>query len=318
MSGSLPKRLLRLSDAADYPLLSGTEAAAYPKAALDRLLSCRVLVELEPASEWPVCKACECDLEARPIQRINGKIVAPCPLDRQADADLTEDDLRSFRVDPGALAQQIASDSGFPDAPAEIVPGVWHLGLTPAGRAAFLVLSLAQIQQPGIVALLRSAVRSAPITVIGPPLPMPESLRFEEVGIHLVAVGDVVGVGNGAACFALDLSRLVPAADLKPRLIIVQWSKTVILDGTERLLPLQPYRLLLLLAEKARIGDGIVLTQEIESHTGREARDIVRELRNALAEGSPSPGAIRNLIRNRRSRSAYQLVLAAMEIDLRP
>jgi hypothetical protein len=57
-----------------------------------------------------------------------------------------------------------------------------------------------------------------------------------------------------------------------------------------------------------------VRNRVVEDATGRDARDLVRELRDALAAGRPNGSELRDWIKARRSLGAYELVLDREEI----
>ena len=119
MTETLAGLLLRLSEAGDPAVLWGQQAAGHAGPAFERLLARGVLIEQAPATEWDVCPACECGLEFRPIEQIEGRIVALCPTDRRSDVVLDSDDLRSFRISAAAIAGEIALVSGFADTPSQ-------------------------------------------------------------------------------------------------------------------------------------------------------------------------------------------------------
>lgn len=320
MTGTLAALLLRLSEAGAPAILWGRQAAPFLGRAFDRLLARGVLIEQAPATEWDVCPACDCGLEARPLQRIDGRYVAACPLDRGGDVVLYSEDLRSFRIEPSALVREIAAVSGFDDAPSEVAPGLWHLGVS-AIRTVFLVLSKAALLQAGLVATLRMVERSAPITVITPSLLASEQTRFAEADILLVTAGACIGED-----FVLDHTRLEPPLAHRPRLVIQRTSRSVMLDGVPKLLSEQAFKLLVLLAEQALKSPVIVENRYIEdrlwgSNIHRitsEVREPVRALRDALASNSADSRAVRSLIENRRNPNGYRLVLTPEEIALKP
>jgi hypothetical protein len=86
MTESLIRLLLRLSEAGEPAILWGRQAKPYPDRDLEQLLARGVLTEQAPADEWDVCSDCECRLAARPIQCIEGDLIAACPLDHARDA----------------------------------------------------------------------------------------------------------------------------------------------------------------------------------------------------------------------------------------
>jgi len=324
VSESLAKLLLRLSEAGAPAVLWGRQAQPHLGRAFDFLLTRNVLVEQAPATEWPVCAECDCGLDFRPITEIDGRSVACCPSDAGSDAVLDSNDRRGFHIDHARLAQEIALASGFEVEPSEVAPGVWSLGLISAGQAVFLAYTIGALQRPGLLTILRAAARGAPITLLTPTLRQAARQRFNDAGVHQVPSRDVVGVDEGSP-LALDLSCLAPDAGIEPRLIIVQSIRRVTLDGVERALPEQPYRLLCRLAAQARNNGATVEIRDIEAHIwgaaiyeiAREARDVVRELRDSLAKGSADPKPIRALIESRRNPNGYRLALAPEDIDLR-
>ena len=107
MTETILRLLTRLSEAGDDAIIPGELAAHFFGPVFDRLLAKRVLVEQAPLTDWEVCDACECGLPFRPIRKEGDGFRAECPLDRRQDIDLTEDDLRVFRIGGEALASVI-------------------------------------------------------------------------------------------------------------------------------------------------------------------------------------------------------------------
>ena len=108
MTDTLTALLLQLSEGGRPALLWGRSAKPHFGPAFDRLLAAGVLVECPPMEEWSACADCDCGFGIRPIQRIDGRIVAACPIDAGSDTELEEDDLREFRIDPERLVGLIA------------------------------------------------------------------------------------------------------------------------------------------------------------------------------------------------------------------
>lgn len=317
MVATLAHLLLLRSEAGEPALLWGREAKPFYGPAFDRLIVAGVLVARAPALEWQVCDDCDCGRDWRPIERIDGRLVAVCPLDHAADVVLDPEDLESYEINPAALVREIAASSGFADEPSEIIAGLWHLGRSASGRQVFLVLSRLCALQPGLIAAIRLVDGASQTTLITPALSAAESVRFAEAGIHVVSSEECIG-DSGQGCFAIDPAKLEPARTSAPRLLIVRSSQRVVLDGIERHVPQQPFRLLTSLAEAAIRKGGVVRTIDIEAaNSGRAASDLVRELRNCLAASAPEPDQVRRLIKTRRSPSGYALVLEPHEIDLR-
>ena len=166
MTETILRLLTRLSEAGNDAILPGDLAAPFFGPIFDRLIAKRVLVEQAPLSDWDVCDACECGLPCRPIRKAGDAFRAECPLDCRQDVDLTDDDLRVFRIGAEALASVIGAAAGFGASPKLATEKVWRLGDTPSGRAVFLALEPAALVGDGIIATLRQAVRGSDITML--------------------------------------------------------------------------------------------------------------------------------------------------------
>lgn len=310
MTETLPRLLLRLSEAPGPAILWGRLAARHAGHDVERLLARGVLVEQAPATEWDVCPACDCGLEARPIQLINGQRMAICPTDRRRDLILDDDDLRSFRIDPARLIREISVASGLSDGPSLIAEGVWHLGEIAGQRELFLALSGDALLQAGMIGLMREVARSLPVTVIAPAMPAADRMRFVEAGALVVPTEDCLG-GN-ATGLAIDPATLASVSASEPRLVIFRQSQRVTLGGEEVPIPLQPFHLLVKLAEAVGGRRGYLTPRQIEvDNRGRNPADLVRELRDHLQDPE------KLLIRTRYSPTRYFLALAPEEVDLR-
>jgi len=316
MVATLARLLLRRSETGEPAFLWGREAKPFYGPAFDRLIAAGVLVARAPAHEWQVCDDCACGRDWRPIERIEGRLVAVCPLDHKADLVLDPEDLEGYEIRAAALAREIAAASGFEE-PSEVIAGAWHVGRSASGRQVFLVLSRLRALEPGLIAAIRLVDGASQSTLITPALSAAERVRFAGAGIHLVSSEKCIG-DSEPSCFAIDPAKLEPARTSTPRLSIVRSSHRVILDGIERHVPQQPFRLLVQLAEAAVRGSGFVRTVDIEAATtGRTPSDLVRELRDCLAADAADPDQVRRLIKNRRSPAGYALALAAHELELR-
>ena len=317
LNESLCSLLLRLSEADGPSALWGRQAKPYLGPTLDRLLSAGILTEQAPADLWPTCPDCDCDLDVRPIQVIAGTIVAACPIDADRDTILDADDLRSFVIDGKRLVETIAAADPSLSL-REATPGLWYLGATLTGRALFLTLKHSTASDPALLTVMRAAARGADIALIAPSLRNDVGQRFHDAGdVHVVAIGDAVSLDD-TALFVLETAILSPPHDGTPRLVITQSNQRVMLDGSDKPVPHQPYKLLVLLTEWVIKGGGFVSTVDIEkANSGRQASDLVRELRNFLSADSTDPKSAKGLIKNRRNPSGYALTLSAEEIDLR-
>jgi hypothetical protein len=93
--------------------------------------------------------------------------------------------------------------------------------------------------------------------------------------------------------------------------------QAVLIDGLRQPVAAQPILLLILLAEHRRSGLGPVGNRTIENVTGRDPRDLVRELRDALSAGRADAEEIRGRIMARRSFGGFKLALDAHQVDVR-
>jgi hypothetical protein len=310
MTETLSRLLLRLSEA-EHPVLWGRVAAPHFGREFDRLLAQRVLVEDPPTDTWAVCSDCDCDLDARPIQQIHGQRVAVCSQDHRSDVHLSDDDIRSYRIDPALLVGLIGKASGLNRPPEAILPGVWRLANVFGSQAVFLALSVSATTQPALLGMLTRAAQGTAATLLVP-RGMPEESRrlLEDSGIHVVVTTDVMG---NEAPFALEAERLVPAN--MPKLRLSRGRLAVTLFGTEGTLAKRPFDLLWILAEA---GGTIVERRIIEAHMWSQpvaktaVNDAVRDLREGLAAIDPRS---ENLIETKAGQG-YRVALAPGEMVL--
>jgi DNA-binding winged helix-turn-helix (wHTH) protein len=319
MSESLIRLLLRLSEAGEPTILWGRQAKPYPDRDLEQLLARGVLTEQALADEWDVCSDCECGLVARPVQCIDGDLIAACPLDHARDARLDAHDLRSFSINAALIVDEIAAASGFAERPSEAMPGVWHLGRTPTKRSLFIALGRESVLAPGLIVALRTTEHKLPITLVGPAVAAAELRHFGEAGMHFVSTADAFATAGPA--FALNLRNLAPPASIEPRLTLFRLQSKIIFEGRELELPPMSFQLLWLLAEQIERGNGIVERRRIEKHlwstvvSKTATADAVRNLRDALKKGGMDSAQVDALVRNI-PRQGYILELAASEIRL--
>lgn len=323
MTETLVSLLLRRSEAGNPALLWGREAKPFLGREFDRLLHRGILIEQPLAEDWDVCSACECGLDARPIQRVRGQWVAACPYDHRSDLVLDDDDLRSFEIVASIVVRELSDASGFSGEPSEFMPGVWRLGLAKSSRATFLALSASAATAPGLVGAIRLIDRSIPVTMICPEVGAAGLLRFAEADVHVVPLAQCLLVVSGGLGYALDQARLDPASRRTPRLVIRRNPRIMELDGVRASLTDQTLNLLLLLVEQAEVEGSYAAPRDVESRVwgkdvhrvSRPARDVVRELRDIMERGAVDPEAARSLIVNRRDHG-WRLSLPAAEIQV--
>lgn len=314
MTDSLTALLLRLSDAGPNATISGRAARPYLGRTLDRLLASGVLDETAEATEWSPCADCDCAFGFRPIRALAGRIVAACPIDPGSDLELDPEDLREFRIDAGRLLSLIGAASGLSGRVEVIAPGLWHLGRLGSGRGVAVALPARSLRMPGALLLLKNG--GGPVTVLASNPDQTTRLRLFGAGIDFVELKASLRPGSGILD-RLDPPLLEPGSFL-PRLRIIVQEHSVRIDGLSQRVAAQPFRLLTLLAQHRLNGTGPVRNREIEDATGRDARDLVRELRDTLSAGRANGSELRDWIVARRSLGAFELVLEPEQIEIAP
>ena len=312
MTETILRLLTRLSEAGDDAILSGELAAPFFGPVFDRLLAKRVLVEQAPLADWDVCDACECGLPCRPIRKAGDGYRAECPLDRRHDVDLTEDDLRVFRIGAAALASVIGAAAEFSAAPKLAAEKVWRLGHTPSGRAVFLALEPAALTSDGIIASLRQAAQGSDITILAPALPAETGQRHRDAGFHLIEILEVLTRATHGLGSTIDIAALVPVP-LAPVLCVRKATAEVQWDGRSVILSRQIFPVFERLLEKALSRDQVASGSHVEGTTAREAKDLIRELRDAFKAAGFSDAESKVMIETVRNRG-YRLGVPATEI----
>lgn len=312
-TGTIFALLTRLSEAGPDAVLWGRAARLHFGPTFDRLLRKRVLVERPRAGMWPTCVHCDCGLDARPIVEVHGNLVAACPLNHHADQPLAPDDLRNFRIDSERLVTVMAEASGF-SSPASILPGLWQMGRIASGRALFLALHQDAVDQPGIVLILHAAASGAPITLLAPEILPDMQLRFSEASIDVAVLRSVLAPSS-SGIDVINVAALEAPAHT-PRLVIAKSAQTVTLDDRHLHFSPQLQRLVLMLVEQSLTKDPILSHQVIGGETGREPRDLIRDLRANLASQGLSKAEATALVVTVSPRG-YRIGLDPAEISLR-
>ena len=312
MTETILRLLTRLSEAGGDAILPGELAAPFFGPVFDRLLAKRVLVEQAPLADWDVCDACECGLPCRPIRKAGDAFRAECPLDRRHDVDLTEDDLREFRIGAAALASVIGAAAGFSAAPKLAAGKVWRLGDTPSGRAVFLALEPAALTGDGLIASLRQAAQGSDITILAPQLPAEIVRRHQDAGFHVIETLGVLMPASDGLGVAIDVAALAPVP-LAPVLRVRRATAEVQWDGRSVILSHQLFPVFQRLLEKALSREPVASGPLVEGTTGREAKDLIRELRDAFKAAGYTDADTKNLIVTVRGRG-YRLGVIASDI----
>lgn len=310
MTEMILRLLTRLSEAGDDAILSGHMAASIKGHVFRRLFARGVLIEQAPLTHWDVCNECDCGLAARKIRRNSTGFRAECPLDRRRDIDLSEDDLRVYSIDAPGLAAAISITAGCSPEPPEIAAGLWLLGRTAAGRTVFLALEARTLVNEGALLRLRQAAGDQVITLLSPKLPTIIAQTFGDAGVFLVETAQVLIPGSGPFGAALDRSTLEPTAS-KPKLELRLATGTVQWQGRSVILSYQLSPVFRQLAEAGRTREPIVSGPKLEGTSGREAKDLIRELRNAFKDAGFAHTEVMALIKVARNRGYYLSIPAA-------
>lgn len=310
MTETILRLLTRLSEAGSDAILTGEMARPFQGPVFERLLARRIIVEDSPLTEWDVCDRCHCGLASRRIRSVgDNRFRAECPMDRRQDVDLTEDDVRVYRVGGPALASAISAAAGFSESPHQLVDGLWQLGTLPSGRIVFLALEPAVLTGETISATLRQTAQGQDVTILAPAIPLPAALRLRDAGFQLVETLSVmmpVLSGFGVAIDPASLSPALATALLRVRTgtAEVQWA------GRSVILSHQLFPVMQRLLEKALTRDQVASSSHVEGTTGREAKDLIRELRAAFVAAGFAKAEAEALIKNVRNRG-YRLGVPA-------
>lgn len=270
----------RQNKAGARPEVSGRLLRRFPEAEINKMLRARILIEDRKIDSWGTCAHCDCGYDARMIQEINGKLVACCPLDPSQDVFLEPADLMRYRIDGEPLIAAIAAAGKLTETPAVISAGLWSMGKAATGRSIFLCRSPRDMFAPGISMLLKSLAGGTPPIVVFDEIDQASGIRLRDMEIDVHNVSELLRAdGNGGEMISFD--GLLPAGN-RVRLIVHRSSQAVTLDGRVLDLPSQMLALVRLFAEQAVGPDPRLKKQDIEINTGREPKEIFRDLRNAL------------------------------------
>ena len=270
----------RLNKTGARPEVSGRLLRRFPEAEINKLLRARILIEDRKIDSWGTCAHCDCGYDARMIQEIDGNLVACCPLDPGQDVILEPNDLMRYLIDGERLVASIAAAGNLTGVPAAISTGLWSMGKSTTGRSIFLCRSPRDVFVPGISILLKSLAGGTPPIVVFDDIDQASGIRLRDMEIDVHEVAEILRAdGNGVEMISFE--ALQPAGH-RVRLIVNRSSQAVTLDGRVLDLPSQMLALVRLFAEQAVGPDPRLKKQEIEINTGREPKEIFRDLRNAL------------------------------------
>lgn len=322
VNASLPKLLLQRSEGGGTPVLWGRDAAPHFGRPFERLLTAGILLERPPATAWPACRRCDGECGERDVIEFDGGLVAECPHYPAERARLAPHDIRSFSIAVTPLLTLLAKEAGVGDEPELFADGLWRLGQTTGGRAVFLLLSKNELSKPETLKLLASCGPLSAVTLLVPEAASAAELRlYRAAGCHTVRTAEALSDEG----WRLRDETLAPGASHQPRLVINYAGPEIILDGRTLALTDQPSKLLVALAEKARLDPGFLGRRDVEAAVyenltpplSRNISDVVRVLRDQLAVGLAEPEVkeARALIVNRRP-ERYRLALPPEDIQV--
>lgn len=315
---TLSRLLLQLSEVEPPALLWGSVARRHHGAGFERLLDTQILIEQRPATEWPVCSSCECDLDMRPLLRIAGKLVAACPLDHRKDETLDDDDLRSFLLDHSALLREIVRVSGFESSPSEISSNLWSLGMA-EGVDLFLTYHGSVAGHHGTVNAIRLTARTHPV-LISPRLSAADRLALDRAQIRSVELRECLRIAPGHVIPILQIDRPIAVRSV-PRLVVYIQNQSIMLDGKKQKLPPRSFKLIFFLAKEAVAGRPLCERRDIEKHlwktvvSEKAVADAIRDLRKKIAPILPDGMLPKQFIENR-TPALYLITLPPNEISI--
>ncbi len=301
----------QLSDCGPEVEIFGRDLRRFSEVEVERLLRSRVLVERRKVDTWPVCRHCDCGLDARPVRIINGQLRACCPHDVAEDELLESDDLLRFGIDADRLAGELAASGELSRGRGRVADGMWLLGATASGRRIVLCAGLHLLEAPGAILAIKAAAATTAVTVIASEIDTSMGLRLHESGIEARALADCV-LADGAGTERLTVDRLVPVVEA-PRLVLSRGRRSAVLDGRRLDLAPQMFALFKLFVEQFHQRDPVLRKQVIEAQTGRPANQIVRDLRRALVRCGLTEEAAEALVQTVRG-YGYRLGLSAGEV----
>lgn len=306
--------LSRLSEAGEDAILTGGDAERFPGRELDRMLGRRVLIQRPRLTAWEVCDDCDCGADHRPLVEAAGGYRAACPVNAGADVMIDEADLVSWIIDADALAAEISRAAGLDDGAERVGAGLWKLGVGPSGAVVLLAFTEAGACAESLPTKARQLANGRRVLLIAPRLPAAELLRLRDAGLAVCEISDLFGRGTIAASLAAIDSAGSAAPD-EARLVFRAASGELRFSG--HIVVLQPTvaRVFALLAAGVVNEAPFVSSDDIIAATGRQQRDVIRDLRDAMKGGGISAGDVKSLIKNI-PRRGWRLALAAHEVAL--
>jgi len=303
----------RLNKTGARPEVSGRLLRRFSEAEIAKLLRARILIEDRKIDSWGICAHCDCGYDARLIQEIDGKLIACCPLDPSQDVILEPNDLMRYRIDAEQLIAAIAAAGKLTGTPTAISAGLWSMGKSATGCNIFLCRSPRDVFAPGISMLLKSMAGGKPPIVVFDDIDQASGIRLRDMEVDVHEITEILRTDEDGG-EAIFFDALLPPRD-RIRLVVHRSRQAVTLDGRVLDLPSQMLALVRLFAEHAVGPDPRLKKQEIEINTGREAKEIIRDLRNALIGCGLTRVQVDELFVSVRG-IGYRLALSREEIEI--
>jgi len=136
--------------------------------------------------------------------------------------------------------------------------------------------------------------------------------RYRDAGFHLIETLTVLMPAANVPGVAIDVAVLAPVP-LAPALRVRSATAEVYWDGRSVILSRQIFPVFERLMEKALTRDQVASGSHIECTTAREAKDLIRELRDAFRAAGFTDAETKALIVTVRNRG-YRLGVHASEI----
>lgn len=301
-----------LSEAGNEAALSGSVARPYFGPVFNRLLKARVLVEQAPIEDWDLCQDCECGMFARPLRQDGDQFRANCPFDAGRDVIFERDDIRVFEIGVAVLMHEIATAAGFDEPPVEFIKGLWRLGETRSRRGIYFVPNLELLDRSCLIAIIRQANQTGRAAIITQNASPAAKLWLQEAGFDHVKADAVIKPANNKLGFGFDLSAL-DAATGASDLVVRSEAAQIEWQGRSVTFTHQIFPVFQRLLEKVRSRNMIASGPFLEDTTGREAKDLIRELRDQIKTAGFSDAESKSLIKTARNRG-YLLGVTAENI----
>ena len=198
---------------------------------------------------------------------------------------------------------------------------LWSLGQA-GERAVFWALTTRVVRSLGLVELLAKLAGALPVTLVAPTSRPELLLHVKRAGFHVVEAKDAVAEGGAGVLPKFNLALLSPASPT-PDLVVYVSEGKIVLNGKARKLTQQSFKLLHLLARRAKDGKPLCSRREVEkelwaSSVARQAvSGRLRLLRKELAAILPSKSDPQAFIQTRQAQG-LMLSVPAEKIQLVP